>query len=285
MKKIKIIADSTCDLPKNLLEKYEIDLFPLHVHLGDNHYLDGVDITPDQIYFWSNQTKQSPKTSALSPYEAQLYLINALRKAEDILCFTISEKMSSCCSVMYTTATEMDALDRVHIIDSGNLSSGIALQILAAADMIKEGMSFQEILNRLEELKTKVNSSFVVDSLTYLHRGGRCSGVASLTGNTLKIHPKIYVKENEMHVGKFYRGSLQRSLQHYVEDLKPLLSSAEKERVFITHSGMDEDLVELVRKEVEDLHYFNEVIVNRAGSIISSHCGPNTLGVLFIERK
>ena len=119
-------------------DKYEIDLIPLHVHLGDNHYLDGVDITPDQIYFWSNQTKQSPKTSALSPYEAQLYLINALRKAEDILCFTISEKMSSCCSVMYTTAAEMDALDRVHIIDSGNLSSGIALQILAAADMIKE---------------------------------------------------------------------------------------------------------------------------------------------------
>ena len=284
MKEIKIIADSTCDLPQELVDKYDIDIFPLHVHLDEKDYSDGVDITPDQIYEWSNSTNKTPKTSALSPMEAENYLTNALSQAKYVLCFTISEHMSSCCSVMFTVSRQLDLGDRVLVVNSGNLSSGIALQILMAADMAEKGYSCVEILNSIKEVQSKVNSSFVVDTLTFLHRGGRCSGVAAMAGNALKLHPKIQVKEGKMEVGKFYRGSLNRTLKHYVNDLKPLLLNARNERVFITHSGMDNELIEFVKKEVESLNYFNEIYVNRAGSIISSHCGPNTLGILFIDK-
>lgn len=284
MNNIVIMADSTCDLPKELIEKYGILIFPLHVHLDDKEYSDGIDITPDQIYEWSNLTNKTPKTSALSPMEAEIYLRHALSEAEHVLCFTLSEHMSSCCSVMFTVASQMDMLDQVHIIDSGNLSSGIALQILAAADMFQKGYSYIDILRYINDIQFKVNASFVVDTLTFLHRGGRCNSVATIAGNTLKLHPKIYVKDGKMHSGKLYRGSLKRVLKQYVNELKPLLINAQKERVFITHSGIDEELINLVKIEVESLNYFDEILITRAGSIISSHCGPNTLGILFIEK-
>ena len=284
MKEIKIIADSTCDLSKELVEKYDIDIFPLHVHLDEHEYDDGVDITPDQIYEWSNLKKKTPKTSAISPLEAEMYLKKALEQGEYVLCFTISEHMSSCCSVMYTVARQLEMEDRIHVIDSGNLSSGIALQILMVAEMIEKGFSVIDILKNIDDIKLKVNSSFVVDSLTFLHRGGRCNGVAKIAANAIKLHPKIYVENGKMEVGKFYRGSLNRTLKNYVNDLKPLLLNARNSHVFITHSGIDDEYINLVKNEVKSLEYFNEIHVTRAGSIISSHCGPNSLGIIFVEK-
>lgn len=283
MKNIVIMADSTCDLPIELIEKYGIVVFPLHVHLDDKDYRDGIDITVDEIYEWSNKYKKTPKTSALSLYEAEYYLGKALSLGKHVLCFTISEKMSSCSSVLYTAARSIELGDRVHIIDSENLSSGIALQILLAADLIEKGYGHEEIISYINFEKLKVNASFIVNELTYLHRGGRCSGLASLIGNSFKIHPKIYVENKEMHVGKFYRGKIERILEKYVDDLTPLLLNARRERVFITHSGMDERTLNSIKKKIEKLNYFDDIYVTRAGSIISSHCGPNTLGVLFIE--
>ena len=283
MKDIVIMADSTCDLPIELIEKYGIIVCPLHVHLDDKDYRDGIDITVDEIYEWSDKYNKTPKTSALSPYEAEYYLGKALSLGKHVLCFTISEKMSSCCSVLYMAVRSMDLDDRVHIIDSESLSSGIALQILLAADLIGKGYNLNEIVSYLNFTKSKVHASFVVNELTYLYRGGRCSGLSSLIGNSFRIHPIIYVENKEMHVGKFYRGKIDKTLDKYVADLTPLLLNARRERVFITHSGMDEKIINSVKKRIESLNYFNEVYVTRAGSIISSHCGPNTLGVLFIE--
>ena len=172
--------------------------------------------------------------------------------------------------------------ERAHIIDSANLSTGIGLMVIEAAIMAREGKSAAEIVEHIEAIKPKVRSSFVVDTLTYLHRGGRCSSVAALMGGALKLHPRIGVAEGKMSAGKKYRGRMDRVIRDYVADMTDDLRHARKEHVFITHSGCDEETISAVQRMLEDLHHFDEIHVTRAGGVISSHCGPGTLGVLFI---
>ena len=284
MKKVSIISDSTCDLSKELLEKYDITVFPLHIHLGEKEYADGIDITPEEIYQWSEETKETPKTSALSLFDAKEYIKKALEKSEEVIVFCISEQMSSCCSVMHMAAVEMEVEDKVFVVDSMNLSTGIGLQILEAAELAETGMGAGEIVEKIKEIQPKVRSSFVVDSLTFLHRGGRCSGVAALAGNTLKLHPCIFVINGKMQAGKKYRGKMDKVILNYVEDLKAELLTAKKEHVFITHSGCEDSLIETIKKELEELNYFENIYVTRAGGVITSHCGPGTLGVLYIAK-
>jgi len=282
MKKVSIITDSTSDLSKELLAQYDITVFPLHIHLGEKEYADGIDITPEEIYQWSEETKETPKTSALSLYDAKEYIKNALSKSEEVICFCISESMSSCCSVMHMAKMELEVEDKVFVVDSKNLSTGIGLQILEAAKLAKAGLSAAEIVEKIEEMQSKVRSSFVVDSLTFLHRGGRCSGVAALAGNTLKLHPCIFVLDGKMQAGKKYRGKMDKVLLNYVEDIKPELAAAKKDHVFITHSGCDVELIETIKKELEALNYFENIHVTQAGGVIASHCGPGTMGVLYV---
>ena len=282
MKKVSIITDSTSDLSKELLAQYDITVFPLHIHLGEKEYADGIDITPEEIYQWSEETKETPKTSALSLYDAKEYIKNALAKSEEVICFCISEQMSSCCSVMHMAKMELEVEDKVFVVDSKNLSTGIGLQILEAAKLAKAGLGAAEIVEKIEEMQPKVRSSFVVDSLTFLHRGGRCSGVAALAGNTLKLHPCIFVLDGKMQAGKKYRGKMDKVLLNYVEDIKPELAAAKKDHVFITHSGCDVELIETIKKELEALNYFENIHVTQAGGVIASHCGPGTMGVLYV---
>ena len=282
MKKVSIITDSTSDLSKELLAQYDITVFPLHIHLGEKEYADGIDITPEEIYQWSEETKETPKTSALSLYDAKEYIKNALNKSEEVICFCISESMSSCCSVMHMAKMELEVEDKVFVVDSKNLSTGIGLQILEAAKLAKAGLGAAEIVEKIEEMQPKVRSSFVVDSLTFLHRGGRCSGVAALAGNTLKLHPCIFVLDGKMQAGKKYRGKMDKVLLNYVEDIKPELAAAKKDHVFITHSGCDVELIETIKKELEALNYFENIHVTQAGGVIASHCGPGTMGVLYV---
>ena len=284
MRKVSILTDSTSDLSKELLEKYDITVFPLHIHLGEKEYADGIDITPKEIYRWSEETKETPKTSALSLYDAKEYVKKALEKSEEVICFCISEVMSSCCSVMHMAVMELEVEDKVFVVDSKNLSSGIGLQILEAAELAQKGTNAGEIIEKIKEMQPKVRSSFVVDSLTFLHRGGRCSGVAALAGNTLKLHPCIFVSDGKMQAGKKYRGKMDKVILNYVEDLKQELSGAKKEHIFITHSGCDRALVEAVQKELKELNYFENIHVTQAGGVIASHCGPGTLGILYVVK-
>ena len=281
---VKIIADSTCDLSQELLTKYDISILPLHVLLGEEEYLDGRTITPDQIYSWSDAHKTTPKTSAPSLVEATELMKPYVEETREIVCFSISDEMSTSGNVMRLAAEELGASQLVTVINSANLSTGIGLLVIEAAIMAGNGATGKEIAEKMEELKPLVRASFVVDTLTYLHRGGRCSGVAALAGSALKLHPKIIVENGRMTPQKKYRGKIDRVILDYVHDLEQDLKSAKKERVFITHSGCDAVVVEAVRSYLEGLQVFDEILETRAGGVISSHCGPGTLGVLFIAQ-
>lgn len=282
MRTVAIISDSTCDLSAELLKKYQITMFPLHIHLGEKEYSDGVNITPEQIYAWSDANKATPKTSALSPFEAKECLEKQLAVYKEVICFCVSEEMSSCANVMRMAASELDMEDRVFVVDSRNLSTGIGLQIIEAAIMADQEKAAEEIVKHIMQIQPFVRASFVVDTLTYLHRGGRCSGLAALAGSTLKLHPYISVADGKMQAGKKYRGKMDKVISEYVKDLKPALQTAHKERVFITHSGCEESIINMVKEQLEEMNYFDEILVTRAGSVITSHCGPGTLGVLFV---
>lgn len=280
---IKILSDSTCDLSKDLLEKYDITVLPLHVLLGDDEYLDGVNITPDEIYKWADANKTTPKTSAPSIEDAIEIFKPILDGGNEIICFSVSKEMSTSCNVMRLASEELDAEDKVFVIDSANLSTGVGHLVIEAAVMASQGMAAKDIVQRLEELKPRVRSSFVVDTLTYLHRGGRCSAVAALAGSVLKLHPKIVVENGKMDVSKKYRGKTDSAILSYVKDMELEYRNAKTDRVFITHSGCDEAIVESVRTYLKELNIFDEILVTRAGSVISCHCGYGTLGVLFIS--
>jgi len=285
MRKVAIISDSTCDLSAELLEKYQVSIIPLHIHLGEEEYSDGVDITPDQIYAWSDENKSTPKTSAPSPLEARECLEKQLALYQEVVCFCVSEEMSSSANVMRIAAEELEAEERVYVVDSRNLSTGIGLQIIEAAILAEQGKSAKEIVDHVIEIQPLVRASFVVDTLTYLYRGGRCSGLAALAGGTIKLHPYIAVADGKMQAGKKYRGKMDKVIKEYVEDLKPALQTAYQDRVFITHSGCEEDIIDMVKAQLQELDYFQEILITRAGSVITSHCGPGTLGVLFIAKE
>lgn len=285
MKKVAIIADTTCDLSLELRERYQIKTFPLHIHLGDKEYSDGVDISPDDIYRWSDENKATPKTSAVSPAEATDILTAALEEAESVICFCISDQMSSTGNVLRLAVQELEVEERVFVVDSKSLSTGIGLQIIEAAVLAAQGMEAADIVKEVLSMQGRVRASFVVDTLTYLYRGGRCSGLAALAGSALKLHPLIAVVDGKMMPGKKYRGKIERVIIDYVKDMEADLVNAKADRVFITHSGCEEEIVEAVKAELASLNRFEEILVTRAGSVVTSHCGPGTLGVLYIAGK
>ena len=281
---VKIISDSTCDLSPELIAKYDIDILPLHILLGEDEYEDGRNITPQQIYDWSDAHKTTPKTSAPSLAEAIDLFRPYIEEKREIVCFSISGSMSTSGNVMRLAAEELEASDLVTVIDSANLSTGIGLLVLEAAIMAGKGQSAAEIIAAIEVLKPKVRASFVVDTLTYLYRGGRCNAVSAMAGGVLRLHPKIVVENGARDASKKYRGKINSVIMSYVKDMEEDLKSARPERVFITHSGCDRDTVNAVRSYLESFGIFHEILETRAGGVVSSHCGPGTLGVLFIAK-
>ena len=279
---VSIVADSTCDLSRELLEKYKVKIIPLHILLGEKEYEDGVDLMPKEIYTWADDHKTTPKTSAPSVETVMQTFRPLLDKGDDIVCFSISESMSTTANVMRLAARQLEAEDRIIVVDSANLSTGIGLLVLEAARMALQGKTAEEIVAETERLKPKVRASFVVDTLTYLHRGGRCNGLEAMAGSILKLHPKIVVSEGKMSSSKKYRGKIDKVILAYAKDMEEQLLQARKERVFITHSGCPEETVLMVKEYLESLSRFEEILLTRAGGVISSHCGPGTLGVLFI---
>ena len=279
---IRICSDSTCDLSETLIRKYNITIIPLHIVLGDKEYRDRIEITQEEIFEWADQNKATPKTSAVSFEDASAFVKPMFDAGDEVILFAISSSMSGTDNIFRMVVEDLDAADKVHVVDSANLSTGIGLLVIEAAIMAQEGYSAQEIVDEMERLKPKVRASFVIDTLTYLARGGRCSSVAALTGGMLKLHPKIVVENGKMDVSKKYRGQIRTVVMDYVKDLYPDLMKARRQRVFITHTCSDREMVEEVRSYLESLNYFDDVFETAAGGVVSSHCGPGTLGVLFI---
>lgn len=282
MAKIIISSDSTCDLSPELVEKYNISIIPLGVTLGDKVYLDGVDITPDDVYAHHDKTGELPKTTAANVGEFIDYFTKLTKDGDAVIHFTISSSMSS---TYRNACLAADDFDNVYVVDSLNLSTGVGLQVLAAAEMAQNGMEPADIVAELEKITPCVDASFVIDSLEYLHKGGRCSAVAMLGANLLKLKPCIEVKGGAMGVGKKYRGAYGRVLSEYVDERLQDVDSLVTKRVFVTHAGCDPEVVDAVVEQVKSKGIFEEVLVTRAGCTISSHCGANTLGVLFIRKS
>ena len=277
---VRIFADSTCDLTEDLIQKYGITILPLCIVLDDKSYYDRTQITPDEIFAWAEANKRTPKTAAITFEYAEKMLRPCMEADEDVIFFGISEEMSTTCNVMRLAAREYDK-GRVFVIDSQSLSTGIGLQVLRAAEMARQGKRAEDIVTEIETARSKVKASFVVDTLTYLARGGRCSGATALVANTLKLHPCINVIDGRMEVGKKYRGSMNKALLHYVREKEEELKKADGTQVFITHSGVASEIVEQIRDYLASLGHFHEILETTAGGVISSHCGPGTLGVLY----
>lgn len=279
--KIKISSDSTCDLGSELTAGHDIGIIPLSVILGENVYSDGIDITPQQIFDYVAATKTLPKTAACTEEAYAEQFEKFLEGHDALIHFNISSKAS----VTNRNASEAAKRfgGRVKVIDSLALSTGQGLLVLKACDFAKEGLVPDEIVRRVEALRPKVNTSFVPDSLEYLHKGGRCSLAALLGAKVLKLHPLIEMDEGQLHAAKKYAGSLVRCLKNYVADLAEKYPSYDRTRCFITHSSCERDVVDMVRGLVDEAFDFENVYETVAGGVITGHCGKNTLGVLFIH--
>ena len=280
MKKIRIVADSTCDLSEELIQKYDITINPLSIIMEDKSYFDGIEVTPEEIFAWANKNKTTPKTSAVNIQRSQEILEPMIQNGDDIIFFGISSKMSGTCNVVKMLAMQND-YDRLFVIDSQNLSTGIGLQVIRAAEMAMAGHTAEEIIADIEMNRSNVRASFVIDTLTFLARGGRCTALTALMANTLRLHPMIVVNDGAMGVTKKFTGKMEVALNKYFESLKKDLANAESKRVFITHSGCDEKIIQAMYDKLAALNYFEEILITQAGGVISSHCGPNTLGILF----
>ena len=280
MKKIRIVADSTCDLSSELIEKYGIPVIPLSIIMDDKSYYDGVEVTPDEIFAWANANKTTPKTSAVNIAYSKDILKPFMDNGDDIIFFGISSKMSGTCSAINMIAMQ-EEYDRLFVVDSANLSTGIGLQIIRAIELAEKGLTAEEIVADIESKKANVRASFVIDTLTFLARGGRCTALTAMMANTLRLHPMIVVRDGAMGVTKKFTGKMDVALNKYFESLKPELEKADPARVFITHSGCNEKTILAIYDKLSELGYFNEILITRAGGVISSHCGPNTLGILY----
>ena len=280
--KIRITSDSTCDL-NHLIAERNIGIMPLQVNLGENVYRDGVDITPEKIFAYVAETGVLPKTAAPSIGEYEEFFTKELEGYDALIHFNISTKASGSHNFAKNASESFNG--KVFVVDSKALSSGQGLLVLKACDMRDEGKTAEEIVAAVEEIRERINTSFVPDNLDYLHKGGRVSGMIKTIAGAFKIHPQIVMEDGQLVPGKKYKGKMSFLIKQYIDDLKELYPNYDKSRCFVTHSSADRELVEAAIAKVKETFDFDEVIETVAGSIITSHCGKGTLGVLFVYNK
>ena len=279
--KYQITSDSTCDLSPEQLEQYNIRLLPLYVDMDGRTLHDGVDVKPDDIYAHVAAGGGLPKTAAVNMADYVRTFTELSAKNDFVIHVCISLDFSCCYQNAKLAAADFD---NVYVVDSRNLSTGHGLVVLEAERMAREGMEPQAIVAALEELTARVEASFILDRLDYMKMGGRCSAVTLLGANLLRLRPCIEVRDGNMGVGKKYRGSFEKCLVQYITDKLGGRTDLELRRVFITHSGLPEQTVQKAVETVQSLQKFEEIDVTRAGCTVSSHCGPGTIGVLFIRK-
>lgn len=278
--KIIVTTDSTSDLPKELVEKYNIGVMPLNVNLGDDTFEDGIDIGPEKIFNYVDKTGILPKTGARSALAYQEFFEKQMKdlNADALIHISLSSELSSSHENALMASQE---LQNVKVLDSMSLSTGCALLVLSAIDKINEGKDLRTIYLELQEERNRVQASFVINNLKYLYKGGRCSALAMFGANVLRIKPKIKLASGKMIVDKKYMGKYEQVLINYVKDLLKDYQNVDKKRVFITFTTKNDEINAQIEQILKD-YGFEEIIQNYAGSTIASHCGRDTLGVLFI---
>ena len=281
MSKIKVTCDSTCDLTEALYHENNVDVIPLSVTLGDQVYRDGVDVTSQQLFDYVSKTGTLPMTSAISVGE----YLDAWRKyVEDgyeVVHINISSSLSTSHQNACLAAKE---LGHVYVVDSQNLSSGSGHLVLEAAHLGRAGIEAPAIKETLDQMREHLDASFVLQTLDYLKKGGRCSSVTALGARALQLRPEIRVRDGGMVVGKKYRGNMEKSVLAYIRGRLEGRTDIDPARIFITYSSASDDLVEKAIALVKELQPFKEIIVTHAGCTICSHCGPDCLGVLLLTK-
>jgi len=281
MEKIKITCDSTCDLPVELCLKYDVEVTPLSISLGDEIRTDGVNICPEELFEFVNKNGTLPKTSAVSPAYYTEVFGKYVSQGYSVIHISLSSELSSTYQNACIAASEFEG---VHVIDSLNLCTGSGFLAVRARELADEGKSAEEIVGMLNALREKVDASFILQTLEYLRIGGRCSSVAALGANLLKLRPEIIVRDGKMTVGTKFRGSLQKSILDYIRAQLEDRADADLSRIFVMHTGVPEDVLEKAVGLVRELKPFEEVIVGRAGCTISTHCGPECFGIIFMKK-
>ena len=281
MSNIRITCDSTCDLTASLYETYRAQPVPLGVSLGDDFRRDGVDIKPQDTYAFAAATGSLPKTSAISVGEYEELFRSLTAQGDPVIHINLSSELSAS---HQNACLAAQMVGNVYVVDSRNLSSGSGHLVLLARELADEGKSPEEIVATLEEARAKLDVSFVLQTLEYLHMGGRCSGVAAFGANLMKLRPEIEVIGGKMQVGHKYRGTMEKTILAYIRGRLEGRTDIDCHRIFITHSGVPQDIEDKAVALVKELQPFREVIVTSAGCTISSHCGPNCLGVLFLRK-
>lgn len=279
---IKITADSTCDLPKELQERYSVAITPLSVILGDRALKDGVEVVPEDLYRYVDATGNLPTTSAISVGDYQDYFAAFAGNHEAVIHINISADFSSC---YQNACIAAENFENVYVVDSRNLSFGHGLVVIEAALAAERGMSAPEIVDYLNDLTGRVEASFILDQLAYMVKGGRCSAVTALGANLLRLKPCIEVRDGKMSVGKKYRGNITKVLAEYVKDRLKDRDDLTYNRIFVAASSDEPEIISGLRDNVNTYASFSEILEALAGCTICSHCGPKAFGILFIRSK
>lgn len=281
MPKVQVTTDSTSDLSAELLESLNIKYIPLYIIMDGKDYKDGLEINPPDIFSYVNHSGQITKTAAVSVADYISLFRTYTDQGMEVVHVNISSFFSSCYQNACIAAAEVG---NVYVIDSLNLSTGSGHAAVNAALLAQQGLSGAEIKKQIDEIVPRINASFVLDTLKYLHLGGRCSSVAALGANLLSLKPCIEVTDGKMGVGKKYRGSLDKCIVQYIADrLDGNQDAIDQRRIFITHTCKPE-MVELAKETIAKYMKFDEVLITQAGCTISNHCGPGTLGILYLNK-
>ena len=281
MSKVKISADTVCDLSEEFKQRYDIDTVPLYVTKGDETLRDGIEISQKEVFAHYRTTGKLCSTSAVNVADFTEFFEKQLKEHDELIMITISSEFSSCYQNACIAAEEFEG---VYVVDSRNLSTGEGLVAVSAAKLAQQGLSAKEIVEKLQtDIIPKVDASFFVANVEYLHKGGRCSSIAALGANLLKLRPCIDVIEGKMKVTKKYRGNMEKCLKEYVKDRLSQVEAYDDELIFVTHTTAPETAA-LAVQELKSNGSFKEVAVTDAGCTVACHCGEDTLGILFIRK-
>ncbi|MBQ4254353.1 MAG: DegV family protein [Erysipelotrichaceae bacterium] len=281
---IRIVTDSTSDIPRDVRKEYGIEVLPMRIYLNDTEYLDGENIVPEKLFSLVSESGQFPKTSSINIQRASDMFDDLTANGDEIIALSLSSALSSNYNVMCMARHNCLHPELISVIDTKNLSIGIYALAMETADMIRKGMKREDIAAEIEGLREKVKVMFVLDTMDYLAMGGRCSSLASSAGEVLSLHPAIKVCEDgTLKMYRMYRGSGDHLASKFMKDC---LNSDDirTDRIYFGDSGENPQREENLYHLVNDNGAFGELRQTKAGCIISSHCGPGTIGAAYIEK-